>query len=200
MFWCRQTTSHYPKQRLQKSMSLYGVTLPQWVKMMCMHGTHAIQCIASLGYILLFMLSHSIVLLYFVYVNGNDKHNFLIRISQMDRRISVLRPVLVREPGYLSMSTSTSTLECQIEGQACLFIFHFCRPHLSLFGPTLLFFRGHLAACTKCNSDRPTETMKLVNVYYFPCHLWALFHLISAYMTVIIENQSLLKTVVLQED
>ena len=33
------------------------------------------------------------------------------------------------------------SMECQIEGQACLFIFHFCRPDLSCFGPTLLFFQ-----------------------------------------------------------
>ena len=63
------------------------------------------------------------------------------------------------------------------------------------------FFWGYLAACTKFKSDRPTETIKCVNVDYFTSHSWALYHLISVYMAVIIhilhdENQSLLKTVV----
>ena len=46
------------------------------------------------------------------------------------------------------------------------------------------FFRGRLAACTK--SDRPTEIINPVNFDYFACHLWALLHLFSVYIAVII--------------
>ena len=94
------------------------------------------------------------------------------------------------------------TLGCQIKGPDCLFISYFLptwpKPYLAL---RLYFFRGHLAACTKFASDRPTETVKPVHVGYFTCHLWTLSHLFSVYMAVIIhilhdENQFLLKTVV----
>ena len=32
MAWCRQATSHYLSQCWPRSMSLYGITRPQWVK------------------------------------------------------------------------------------------------------------------------------------------------------------------------
>ena len=35
MAWCRQATSHYLSQCWLSSLSLYGVTRPQWVKWLC---------------------------------------------------------------------------------------------------------------------------------------------------------------------
>ena len=35
MAWCRQATSHYLSQCWPRSLSLYGVTRPQWVKWPC---------------------------------------------------------------------------------------------------------------------------------------------------------------------
>ena len=83
--------------------------------------------------------------------------------------------------------------------RACLLIYFsfFADLTYAYLALPFYFFRGHLAACTKFKSDRPTETIKCVNVDFFTCHLWALCHLISVYMAVIIhilhdENQSLL--------
>ena len=38
MAWCRQATSHYLSQCWPRSMSLYGVTRPQWVLILAGHG------------------------------------------------------------------------------------------------------------------------------------------------------------------
>ena len=58
----------------------------------------------------------------------------------------------------------------------------FCRPDLSLFGPTLLFFSGVIwQPVLSFKSDRPTEAIKRVNVDYLTCLLWTL-HLFSVYM------------------
>ena len=35
MAWCRQTPSHYLSQCWARSLSPYGITRPQWVKLLC---------------------------------------------------------------------------------------------------------------------------------------------------------------------
>ena len=99
-----------------------------------------------------------------------------------------------------------SALECQIEGQACLLIFHFLPtcPKL-IWAYRFIFSRVVWQPVLSFKSDWPAETIHLVNFDYFTCHLWALCHLFSVYIAVIIhilhdKKQSLLKLLSLQGD
>ena len=191
---------HYLSQCWSRSILPYCIPRPQWVQSPSWfrYYFNNIPQISSKN-----LHDHK-------YVNhlthwGRVTHIYVIELGHLWFRQWLVIVTYSAPSHYLNQCWNIVTLECQIEGQACLFIFHFLRPDLSLFGPTLLFFRGHLAACTKFKSDRPTETINLVNVDYFTCHLWELCHLISVYMAVIIhilhdENQSLLKQLFLQED
>ena len=94
------------------------------------------------------------------------------------------------------------TLECQIEGQACLFIFHFWPTWPKLIWPYLFIFSGVIwepvLSLNLTEQLKPTETCECW-LFYLP--FMGTLSLISVYMAVIIhilheENQSLLKTIV----
>ena len=51
MAWCRKATSHYLSQCWPSSMSPYGVTRLQWVKVMVCYRTDANNCLKTLLWI-----------------------------------------------------------------------------------------------------------------------------------------------------
>ena len=83
------------------------------------------------------------------------------------------------------------TQECQIEGQACLFIFNFLTTWPKLIWPYPFILSGVVwQPVLSFKSDGPNETINPMNFYYFTCHF--------VYIAVIIhilrdKNQYLLK-------
>ena len=82
------------------------------------------------------------------------------------------------------------TLECQIEGPACLFIFNFLLTWPKLIWPYPFIFSGVIwQPVLSFKSDRSTESVNPVNFDYLTCHLWALYHLFYVYIAVIMDKQ-----------
>ena len=93
-----------------------------------------------------------------------------------------------------------STLVCQTEGQACLFIFHFLPTWPKLIWPYPFIFSGVVwQPVLSFKSDGPTKTINPVNLDYYTCHLWALCHLFSVYTTVIIHILHDKKTIFIEK-